>query len=331
MPVAPFRPQMMSAWECRRYGGPERLVLTPRPVPQPRADEVLVRVHATTVSSGDARLRALRLPRGFGLLGRPLFGWWRPRQPILGSEFSGTICAVGERVTVWRVGDAVIGFPGLKMGGHAEYRVMPPRLPLITKPVALSFAQAAALCFGGTTAIHFLRRAALLRGEHVLVIGAAGTVGSALVQLARHFGAHVTAVVGPTNVELARSLGADNVIDYHREDYTRGSARYDVIADTVGATNFARCVPLLREHGRFLAIAADLPAMFARPVGTKRSLSGPAPERAEDIQELGRLAAAGVFCPVLDQILPFDRLPEAHARVDRGHKRGSVVVQLVPE
>lgn len=322
---------MMSAWECRRYGGPERLVLTSRPVPQPRADEVLVRVHATTVSSGDARVRALRLPRGLKLFARPFLGWWGPRQPILGTEFSGTLCAVGERVTAWRVGDAVVGFPGIKMGCHAEYRVMSPSLPLITKPVALSFVEAAALCFGGTTAIHFLRRAALLRGEHVLVIGAAGAVGSALVQLARHFGAHVTAVVGPTNVELARSLGAHDVIDYQREDYMRGAARFDIIADTVGATAFARCAPLLREHGRFLAIAADLPAMLARPIGTKRSLSGTAPERAADIQELGRLAAECVLRPVIDEVFPFDRLPAAHARADSGHKRGSAVVQLVPE
>jgi NADPH:quinone reductase-like Zn-dependent oxidoreductase len=290
-----------------------------------------VRIHATTVSSADARIRALRLPRGFGLLGRPAFGFRRPRQPILGTEFAGTIAAIGTRVSAWQIGDAVIGFPGVAMGSHAEHRLVPPKLPLIAKPAGLSFTEASALCFGGTTALHFLRRANLQPGEHVLVVGAAGAVGCALVQLARHQGAKVTAVVGPLNVEFARSLGAETIINYRREDFTRGPARYDVIAETVGATTFRRCLPVLREHGRFLAIAADLPAMFARPVGTKRSLAGPATERLEDVRELGRLAAAGVLRPVIDQIFPFDRLPDAHARVDSGHKRGSAVVQIVPD
>lgn len=321
----------MRAWLCRQYGGPELLGLETLPMPAPRPDEVLVRIHATTVSSGDARIRALRLPRGLGVVGRLFFGWLRPRQPILGTEFAGTIVAVGAQVAAWRPGDAVVGFPGTAMGCHAEYRVMPPGRPLIAKPASLSFGEAAALCFGGTTALHYLRKAALRPRESLLVIGASGAVGSAMVQLARHLGARVTAVVGPRNGDLARQLGADAVIDYSREDVTRGSVRYDVIADTVGASTFRRCLPILHEHGRYLAIAADLPGMLARPVGTKRSIAGPAPERIEDVEELGRLAAAGALRPVIDAEFAFDQLPAAHARVDSGHKRGSAVVRIVPD
>lgn len=324
-------PATMHAWLCHRYGGPEALGRTMLPVPAPRPDDVLVRIHATTVSSADARVRALRLPRGFGVLGRPLFGWFRPRQPILGTEFAGSIAAVGERVTAWRPGDAVIGFPGATMGSHAEFRTMSPGRPLIAKPASLSFAEAAALCFGGTTALHYLRKAALQPGQSLLVIGASGAVGSAMVQLARHLGARVTAVVGPHNRELASKLGADTVIDYSREDYTRGAARYDIVADTVGATTFRRCLPILNEQGRYLGIAADLPGLLARPAGTKRSIVGPAPERIEDVAELGRLAAAGVLRPLIDEVFAFDRLPAAHARVDSGRKRGSAVVQILPE
>lgn len=320
----------MKTWHCTRYGGPDVLELVEAPLRGPRPDEVLVRIHATTVSSGDTRVRALRLPRGFGPFARLIFGWRRPRQPVLGTEFSGTVAAVGAQVTRWRPGDAVIGFPGAAMGSHAEYRLMPPNRPLVAKPAGLSFVQAAALNFGGTTALHFLRKAALQPGASLLVIGAAGTVGSAMVQLARHAGARVTAVTSTGNTDLARALGAEAVVDYTREDVAGLSARFDIVADCVGALTFRRSLPLLREHGRYLAIDTDLPGMFARPVGTKRSVAGPASERVEDVQELARLAAAGVFAPVIDGIHGFSDLPSAHARVDTGHKRGSVVVELVP-
>ena len=323
-------PITMKTWICRNYGSSKVLVLADRSVPALKRAEVLVKIHATTVSSGDARIRAFKLPRGFGMLGRLALGFTRPRQPVLGTEFSGTIAAVGHDVTGWRPGDAVIGFPGIAMGCHAEYRVMSVKRPLVAKPANLTFIDSAALCFGGTTALHFLRRAAIKPDESILVIGAAGTVGSALVQLARHLGARVTAVVGPHNIELARLLGAEAVIDYTREDFTATVKRFDIIADTVGATTFQLCHPILREHGRFLAVAADLSGMLARPIGTKRSLAGSAAEKIEDVQEIARLAASGVFKPVIDQVFDFADLPAAHDRVDSGHKRGSAVVTLLP-
>ena len=324
-------PATMRVWTCRRYGGPEVLACGTRPVPEPRAGGVLVRIVATTVSSGDVRLRAMDLPRGFGAIGRLMFGLRRPRQPIFGTEFSGVVAKVGPGVTAWRPGEAVVGFPGGAMGSHAEYRSMPPGKPLVRKPAQLGFAAAAGLCFGGTTALHYLRRAGLEAGERVLVLGAAGAVGCAMVQLARQRGAHVTAATSPGNFDLVRSWGADAVVDCRNGDFAAAGSRYDIVADAVGASTFARCHPLLNEHGRYLAVAADLPGMLVRPVGTKRSLAGPAAERMEDVQELADLAAAGALQPWVDRIYPFEQLPAAHAQVSTGRKRGSVVVAVTPE
>lgn len=318
----------MKAWICRSYGGPDVLALDERPKPVPKDNEILIRVCATTVSSGDMRVRTLKLPRGFGLIGRLVFGMTRPRQPILGTELAGMVEAVGRNVTTHRPGDSVIGFPGGAMGCHAEYRVMAADKAIAPKPANLSFEEAASLMFGGTTALHFLRKAGLKAGEKLLVIGASGAVGSAMVQLASHMGATVTGVTSTGNVGLVQSLGASAVIDYTREDVTTAGDTYDVIADTVGASSFARCHPLLNEQGRYLAVAGDLPAMFARPVGTKRSIAGPAAERPQDVLELARLAEAGVLKPVIDRVFGFAELPEAHARVETGRKRGSVVVSV---
>lgn len=318
----------MKAWICRSYGGPEVLALEDRPRPTPKDNEVLIRIHATTVSSGDMRVRTMKVPRGFGLVGHLMFGIIRPRQPILGTELAGTIKAVGRHVTAYKPGDAVIGFPGGAMGCHAQYRVMAVDKPIAPKPANLSFEEAASLSFGGTTALHFLRKAGLKAGEKILVIGASGAVGSAMVQLASHMGAKVTGVTSTRNIGLVQSLGPHALIDYTRQDFATADETYDIIADTVGASSFARCHPVLNEHGRYLAVSGDLLSLFARPKGTKRSIGGPASERLEDVLELSRLAETGVLKPVIDKVYSFPRLAEAHAHVQTGHKRGSVVVSV---
>ena len=319
---------IMKVWTCRRYGGPEVLLMEDQPRPVPKADEVLVRLYATTVSSADVRLRTQKLPRGFGLLGRLIFGIQGLRQPILGTEFSGIVEAVGDAVAAYRIGDAVIGFADTGMRCHAEYRVMSVNQLLVPLPPNLSFTEAAAMCFGGTTALHFLRKAGLAAGEKILILGASGAVGSAMVQLARHFGADITGLASTRNLELVESLGARAVIDYTQQDFTTLSGGYDVIADTVGVSSFSRCLPLLNEHGRYLAVAADLEGMLARPVGTRKSIAGPASVTLEAVRELAALAAAGNFKQVIDQVFPFARMREAHALAETGHKRGSVVVTL---
>ena len=321
----------MQAYVYHRYGGPEVVELVDVPTPVPRDNEVLVRIHATTVSTGDWRVRTLEVPKGFGLFARLALGFTRPRQPILGTELAGTVETVGKSVTRFKPGDAVFAFPGTKMGCHAQYRAIAEESPIELKPENLSFEEAATLSFGGSTALHFLGRAQIKRGERILVIGASGALGTAFVQLAKHFGAHVTGVTSTTNLQLVSSLGADKVIDYTKDDFTRMSETYDIIADTVAATSFARCKHVLKHNGRFLALAggvADLFAALWAPMTGKRVVAGPAAERPEYVRQLAELARTGVIRPVIDRRYEFAQMAEAHAYVETGRKRGSVVVRV---
>jgi NADPH:quinone reductase-like Zn-dependent oxidoreductase len=322
----------MKAFVYRRYGGPDVVELAEVPKPVPRDDEVLVRIHATTVTSGDWRVRTLHVPAGLGLVARLAFGITRPRQPIMGTELAGTIESVGSKVTRFRVGDEVFGFPGGAMGCHAQYRTMPEDGRIAPKPANLSFEEAASLPFGASTSLHYLRKAALEPGDKVLVIGASGCVGSATVQLARHIGAEVTGVTSTRNLELVRSLGAHHVIDYTTDDFTAGGGAYDIAVDTVGGTPFACFKPVLKERGRVLAVAAGLPEMLASlwaPLaGSRRIIAGPAEERAGDLAQIAALAEAGALKPLIDRRYRFTQMPEAHAYVETGRKRGSVVVSV---
>ena len=322
----------MKAAVYTRYGPPDVVHIAEVPTPAPKADEVLIRIHATTVNSGDWRMRSAKVPRGFGLIIRLVFGITGPRQPILGTECSGVIEAVGANVTRFKPGDAVLAFPGFRMRCHAEYRTMPATGAIVPKPDNLSFEQAAALSFGGSTALFFLReQGAVKRGERVLVLGASGTVGSAAVQIAKHLGAHVTGVCSTGNVDLVRSLGADAVIDYTAQDFTQATAQYDIILDTVGATSYARCKTALAENGRLLMVVGGLPemlsALWPRKQGHKIK-GGTGPERQSDIALLASWAKAGAYTPLLDSTYPLDQIVAAHGRVDTGRKKGSVVVTM---
>ncbi len=317
---------------CTRYGPPETVRLVELPTPTPAANEVLIRVHASTVSSGDWRLRSGKMPRGFGVISRLVFGLRRLRQPILGTEFCGTVTALGPHVTRFKTGDAVIGFPGVAMRCHAEFRTLREDAALALKPANLTDAQAAALCFGGATALHYLRdKARVQPGQSVLILGGAGSVGSAAVQIAKHLGAVVSTTSSASNLDLLRSLGADHSLDYRTHDFTRADLRYDIVMDTVGASSFGEACRALRPGGLYLAIAADLSGMFAGlrkgPQG-QRQLSGPAPERPADVAWLADLAAQGRYLPVIDRTFPLAQIAAAHARVETGRKRGNVVITM---
>jgi NADPH:quinone reductase-like Zn-dependent oxidoreductase len=321
----------MKAWFARHYGGPEVLRLEEVPMPTPKPGEVLVRIHATTVNSGDVRIRGCNFPRGMKLLGRLALGWNRPRQPILGTELSGVIEALGKGVTRFSRGDAVYAFVGMKQQAHAEYAVIPETGPIAHLPQGLDFHEAAALSFGGTTALHYLRQAKLKRGESMLVLGASGAVGSALVQLGRHQGAVVTATTSTGNIDLVAGFGATRVIDYKTTNIAALPDRFDIVADAVGAMDFATAQKLLKQNGRYLAIAGAMAEMLGSlrpgPEG-RRMIAGPASERLDDIVELGRLAAAGIYRPHIDRVFAFQDMPAAHAHVDTGRKRGSVVIAV---
>ncbi len=322
----------MKAIIYERYGGPDVVELKEVAKPAPKDNEVLIRIHATTVTTGDWRARSLNVPAGFGLMSRLFFGVSRPRQPILGTELAGKIESVGKDVSKFKVGDQVFAFSGAGMGCHAEYKCMPEDGAVALKPANLSYDEAAALSFGGTTALNFFRRGKLQRGEKVLVNGASGGVGTAAVQLAKHFGADVTGVCSTANVELVRSLGATHVIDYTKEDFTKNGETYDVIVDTVGTAPFSRSKDSLKDGGRLLLVLGGLLDILQIPwvsmTSGRKVIAGPAAERAEDLRFLAGLAEAGEFKPVIDRRYPLEQIAEAHRYVDTGRKKGNVVITL---
>lgn len=321
----------MQAAVYHRYGPPSVVTLSEVPKPAPAPNEVLIRIHATTVSTGDWRARSLRMPPGFSLLGRLVFGLLGPRQPILGTELSGVIEAVGSSVTKFKAGDEVFAFPGEAYGCHAEYRTMGEDGPIAPKPACLSHPEAASLSFGGITALGFLRdKGGMKSGDKVLVVGASGAVGSAAVQLARHFGATVTGVCSAGNSELVRSLGADRVIDYRTVDFATSGETWDIILDTTGTVKFDRAEQALAPGGRLLVVLASLAqSMGKRPkVGGKRLIAGLVKTRVEDLHFLAALATSRDLRAVIDRLYPLADAAEAHAYVDTGRKRGSVVLSV---
>lgn len=323
----------MRAVICERYGGPEVLRIAEIAKPEPAEDEVLVRVHAATVTSADRRLRSMDMPQGFGLIARAMFGITKPRNTVLGSEFSGQIESTGTKVTRFRRGDKVFGSSGASLGCHAEYLCIKETGAVALKPLNLDHRQAAALSFGGTTVLDYLRRSQLQPDERILINGASGCVGSAAVQLARYLGAEVTAVCSTRNATIVKSLGAQRVIDYTMQDFTASGDTYDIILDAVGNCSFHKVSKNLKRRGRLLLLAPNVPDLLHVPVAamttTKRIIAGPASETPEDVGLLASLAFRGTFMPLMDRTYSLDDIAAAHQYVDTGRKRGSVVVDLM--
>jgi len=322
----------MKAITYTNYGPPDVLQIEEVAKPSPKDNEVLIKTRATTVTSGDWRVRSLNVPVGFGFISRLIFGVFKPRQPILGTELAGEIESVGKNVKKFKAGDQIFAFSGAAMGCYAEYKCMPENGAVSLKPANLSYGEAAAISFGGTTALDFFKRGKLQSGEKVLINGASGGVGTAAVQLAKHFGAEVTGVCSTTNLELVKSLGANHVIDYTKEDFTDNGMSYDIIVDTAGTAPFSRIKNSLKEGGRLLLVLGGLPDMLQIPwvlmTSNKKIIAGPANERAEDLQFLAKLAELGKFKPVIDRQYPFEQIAEAHSYVDTGRKKGNVVIKL---
>lgn len=321
----------MKAAVYTAYGSPDVIYVEELERPTPKPNEVLIKIYAATVSSGDNRMRSLKMPHGFGVLARLMFGLLRPRSPILGVDFAGEVAMVGKDVTQFKTGDRIFGICGMKVGCHAEYKCIREDAAIMRIPPTISYDEAAAIPFGGTTALTFLRdKAHLQHGEKVLVIGASGAVGVAAVQLAKAMGATVTGVCSASNVEFVKSLGADDVIDYTASDFTKNGKTYDIILDTVGRASYGNCKDSLSEKGRLLLIAAGLPAMLSAPianrVNAKKVIAGAANENAADLQFIIELVAMGKFKPIIGQRYPLEKISEAHAMVDSGRKRGNVVV-----
>jgi len=326
----------MLAYSYSQYGSADVVSRIEVPTPIAKPDEVLIRVVATTVSAGDWRARSLTMPKGLGFVGRLVFGLTGPRKPILGTEFSGIIEKVGSDVSTFQAGDAVIGFPGASFGAHAEFITMPVDGKLTKKPDTVSFAEAAAIPFGGTTAFDFLvNKAKLKSGDRILMNGASGSVGSASVQIAKHLGANVTAVCSGKNTDLVQKLGADRVIDYRTESIVEHGVQYDMVIDTVGTLPWSQAQHAIRAGGKMVLIAGKtsdmlLGALKAHHKG-KKMIGGVATESREILEAVVDLAEQGILRPVIDRRYAFDDMRAAHAHVDTGRKKGNVVVAVMPE
>jgi len=318
----------MKAAICEKYGPPEVVKIREVPDPVLTDGEVLIKAAATSVNSGDTQMRALRVPRGMSLPARLRLGIIKPRQPILGFETTGQVEAVGRAVSRFKPGDRVVASRGFDFGCHAEYVTVAEQGAIATIPESMAYKDAVALCFGGMTALHFFRLGKPAANETVLINGASGAVGTMAVQLAKHFGAEVTAVCSGANENLVRDLGADHVIDYTREDFTRNRQRYDVIMDNHGNAPYARIKDSLSPGGRFLMVVGDIWQMLAalRQKATVTGNEEGSPFTADTYRTLMSLAERGVLKPVIGSTLPFAQIVEAHRRVDGGHKVGSLVL-----
>jgi len=323
---------LMSAAVYRRFGGPEvvRVEQVAKPTPGPR--DVLVRVHASTVSAADHRARSRIVPKGLGVLAALSLGIVRPRKPVLGMDIAGVVEEVGADVTAWAAGDEVIAMLGARFGGHAQYALVPQSGAIARKPNNLNFEESVALVFGGITAHAFLDRATIGPGSTVLVNGASGSVGTACVQLASQRGAEVTAVCSNANRDLVIRLGATRVIDYTLQDFAVEGFSYDVVVDCVGNAGYERVVDVVKPGGSLLLVIADLSGVLKAGRRSRRSgkliTAGNPDFTAERLAHLVQLAETGQLKPVTDRTYDLVDVVEAHRYVDAGHKRGNVVLRI---
>ncbi|UCF09930.1 MAG: NAD(P)-dependent alcohol dehydrogenase [Candidatus Bipolaricaulota bacterium] len=321
----------MRAIVYTRYGSPDVLQLQDVPRPAPADSEVLIRIHATTVTT--ANLANISGKPIIARIFSPNLGLTRPKVAILGVELAGVIAAAGERVTRFRMGDQVFAEP--ETGAFAEYICMPEDGLLALKPANVSFDEAAAACDSFLTAMPFLRDGGQIQSKHrVLINGASASIGSMAVQIAEHFGAEVTGVCSTANLELVKSLGADHVIDYTQEDFTRSGESYDIIFDVVAKSSFSRCRKVLAEDGIYLSTFPTLGVLLPR-FGRRRAkfmatgLRPPA-DRLKDLLYLKELMERGRLRTVIDRRYPLEEIAEAHRYVAKGHKKGNVVITVVP-
>jgi NADPH:quinone reductase-like Zn-dependent oxidoreductase len=330
----------MKAMTVTEYGSPDVLRLSEVEKPTPKDNEVLIRVHATPVSYGDLTARNFRnispgefnMPMLLWLPARIAFGFRKPRRTILGSELAGTVEAVGKDVRNFRIGDQVFAYSGMNMGANAEYVCMPEDGMVAIKPSNMTCEEASAVPYGGVMALSLLRKAAIKGGHKVLINGASGGIGSLAVQLAREYGAEVTGVCGTPRLKYVKSLGADRVIDYTREDFTKNGERYDLIFDILGRSSFSRCKNSLTPDGKYLLASFKTKQIFqmlwTSIVGGRKVICALSNENREDLILLKELVEKGKIKTVIDRCFPLEQTAEAHRYVEAGMKKGQVVITV---
>jgi len=328
----------MKAIIWTKYGSPDGLQLQEVEKPMPKDNEVLVKIHAATASRADTEFRGMKLPFLFALPIRIYLGVIRPtRIRILGTEFAGEVVAIGKNVTQFQTGDQVYGYTGFGMGTYAEYICLgekPSALASVIskKPTNISYEEAAAVPFGGLEALHSLDRVNIQRGHKVLIVGAGGSIGTYSVQLAKHYGAEVTGVDSGGKLDMLRSIGADHVIDYKREDYTKNEQNYDVIMDTIGGSPFGGSVRSLNENGTYLNVNPKmihrLQMAWSKGKSNKKLLSWEGGYSTRNLLRLKDLIEAGTIKPVIDRTYPLEQIADAHRYVDTDQKIGNVVIKV---
>lgn len=320
----------MKAIVCTEYGSPDVLQLKEVEKPTPGDNEILIRIYATTVTRGDLRIR---MADPFAV--RFLYGFLRPKKiTILGSDLAGEIEALGKNVKRFKAGDQVFAGTGVSLGSNAEYICLSEEGAVALKPANMTYEEAAAIPFGATTSLIFLRdKGNIQSGQKVLIYGASGALGSAAVQLAKYFGAEVTGVCSTTNLELVKSLGADKVIDYTKEDFTKSGQTYDLVFDTIGKSPFSGCLRSLKEKGGYLkavhmGLSPILRGLWTSMTSTKKVIGAIAIPRKEDLIFLKDLIEAGKMKSVIDRRYPLEQIIDAHRYVEQGHKKGNVIITV---
>ncbi|MBR9921267.1 MAG: NAD(P)-dependent alcohol dehydrogenase [Bacteroidetes bacterium] len=323
----------MKAIVCTAYGPPDVMELQDVPQPAPKADQVLIKTHASTVTAGDCEMRRFQIPFFLRLPMRLLLGIRKPRIKIFGQEFSGEIVECGSNVTNFKVGDKIFAPTDMKLGGYGAFICLSAKAPIAIKPDNISFAEAACLPTGGLNALYFLDKANIQKGEHLLLIGAAGSIGTLALQMAKNRGAIVTAIDSTDKLPLLKELGADHVIDYTKEDFSKAETRYDAIIEISGKTAFSPCVKALKPNGRLLiinlALSKILRGWWVGLTSSKKVKTGVAPYKMAAMEQLRSMAESQKIKAIIDRSYPLSKTAEAHQYVETGAKKGCVVIDVL--